>query len=599
MRKLNWILSLLILPFAFAGCSGDADDQVVEVDPNLLTKVEGGRYSGGVLRCNSIENYTTLFPVGIGDVYSTHIAGQGYEGLFKLNQTTLDAEPCIAETFDISKDKLVYTFHIRDGVFFHDNECFADGKGRQVTANDFKYCFEYICSAHPENKWPSHFTDKVVGAQDYFDKKEKSVKGIRVIDDKTLEITLINAYSGLPSLLAILCCAVYPEEAITKYGYDGMKDRIVGTGPFIVSEIKNGESAKFVRNENYWGKDDFGNKLPYLAQVTFTFLHDKHDELQSFRDGNLDVMWNIPVEEITNVMGSFEDAMQGKNRDFELQSINSLNVQYYGFLNTHEVFSDVKVRQAFNYAIDRDSLVEYVLLGEGDPAHNGFIPPMAGYPIEKVTGFDYDVKKAQQLMKEAGYPGGKGFPEITLNYNASGGINTKIGECLLGMLQENLGVNITMTEMPMNELSPKASKGQLAFWRFGWIADYPDPSNFLYMFHGKNIIEGADESINYFRYSSPEFDGIYDLAMKETDEKKRMELYSMCDQVLMDDAVVMPLYFNSSIRLINTQLRNFDINAMEYRDLSIVYYEEKKSDNVRVYDNLYQEEEEAGLVIEE
>src|SRR5690606_14713760 len=116
----------------------------------------------------------------------------------------------------------------------------------------------------------------------------------------------------------------------------------------------------------------------------------------------------------------------GKNREFEVQSVNSLNIQYYGFLFTSETFSDVRVRKAFNYAVNRDSLVEFVLEGEGIPAHHGFVPPMSGYPTSSISGFDYNVPLAKSLMKEAGFPDGKGFPEITLHLNSSGGVNEKI-----------------------------------------------------------------------------------------------------------------------------------------------------------------------------
>ena len=123
-KKILLYLSIIGL---LAGCGGSSDKDGDSQDPNVLIKVEGGKYNGGVLKCNSIENYTTLFPVSINDVYSTHIASQGYEALFKLNQSTLEAEPCIAESFEIDNSKKVYTFHLRKGVFFHDDDCFANG----------------------------------------------------------------------------------------------------------------------------------------------------------------------------------------------------------------------------------------------------------------------------------------------------------------------------------------------------------------------------------------------------------------------------------------------------------------------------------------
>jgi oligopeptide transport system substrate-binding protein len=480
------LLTLTLVPLLTA-CSGDTTVVGNETDPTKIEKVEGGKFKGGVLRLNSIEDYTSLFPVAINDIYSTHIAGQCYEGLFKFNQKTLEAEPCLAESFDIDKTKKIYTFHLRKGVLFHDDACFPESKGREMNANDFKYCFEFLCSDHEENKWPTLFRDRLVGAHEYAAGTAQTVEGIKVIDNYTFELTLVDPFAGLPDLLAVLAAAVYPKEAIDKYGYAGMHNYMVGTGPFIATTLKNGENVEFVRNEKYWAKDEFGNQLPYLSKVTFSFIKTKPEELKAFQDGNLDMVWGLPVEEIPNIMSSFEEALEGKNREFELQSVNSLNIQYYGFLFTSETFNDVRVRKAFNYAVDRDSLVEFVLQGEGIPAHHGFVPPMSGYPTEAVKGFDYNPKLAAQLMKEAGFNGGKGFPEVTLHLNSSGGTNEKIAAYMQGMLKKNLGVTVNLNVIPMAELHPKAERGELDFWRFGWIADYPDPSNFLYLFHGKNI----------------------------------------------------------------------------------------------------------------
>lgn len=590
MKEFKFI-ALLASGLILANCGGNTTENGEEIDPSVIEKVEGGKFRGGILRLNSIENYTSLFPVAINDIYSTHVAGQCYEGLFKFNQKTLEAEPCLAESFEIDNTKKVYTFHLRKGVIFHDDECFPEGKGREVNAEDFKYCFEYLCSNHEENKWPTLFRDRLVGAADYANGKAQSVEGIKVIDNYTLQLTLVDPFGGLTDLLAVLAAAVYPKEAVDKYGYDGLHNYMVGTGPFIATTLKNGELVEFKRNEKYWKKDEFGNQLPYLAKVTISFIKTKPEELKAFQNGELDMVWGLPVEEIPNIMSSFEEALEGKNREFDLQSVNSLNIQYYGFLFTSEIFGNVKVRKAFNYAVDRDSLVEFVLQGEGIPAHHGFVPPMSGYPTETVKGFDYNPKLAQQLMKEAGYPGGKGFPEVTLHLNSSGGTNEKIAEFMKTMLKDNLGVDIKLNVIPMKELHPQAEKGQLDFWRFGWIADYPDPSNFLYLFHGKNIDSTKETSINYFRYSNPKFDELYEKALIEIDEEKRMALYAQCDQILMDDAVVMPLLFNVDIRLINPEVTDFDINELEYRDLTMVYFKKENKTNVRIYDNLIEEEE--------
>ena len=354
------LICFATLSFLVLSCGNSVDtNNEVTIDPNELLKVEGGKFSGGVLKLNSIEDYTTLFPASINDIYSTHIAGQGYEGLLRLNQKTLEVEPCLAESFDIDNNKKVYTFHIRKGAKFADDECFEGGIGREIVADDFSYCFKYLCSNHKDNKWGSLFRGRVLGANEYGAGRSDEVSGIRVLDKYTLQLELINPYSGLPNLLSILATAVYPHEAIDEYGYDGMKNKIVGSGPFVAREIENGNKVVFVKNKDYWKKDEFGNQLPLLSQVEFSFIKDKNAELKAFQDEELDMIWNIPVEEIPNVMGSLEEAKDGKNKEFEVQSINSLNVQYYGFLSTSEVFGDVRIRRAFNYAIDRDSLVDF------------------------------------------------------------------------------------------------------------------------------------------------------------------------------------------------------------------------------------------------
>lgn len=583
-----FILSSIFIGF-LASCGGDEEVTDEDGDPAILEKVEGGKFSGGILRVNSIEDFTSLFPVEVNDVYSTHVLGNTYEGLFRFDQKTLETKPALAESFDIDNSKTVYTFQIRKGVKFHDDDCFSGGTGREMDANDVKYCLDYVCSTHESNKWSSLFRDVIVGAGEYQTGAAKEVSGIKVLDKYSVEITINDPLSSLPDMLALMSTAIYPKEAIDHYGYDGLRNHMVGTGPFIATSIENGNKVEFKKNKNYWRTDEFGNQLPFLNRIEVSFIKDKKAELDAFKADELDMVWGLPVEEIQNIMGTLEEAKEGKNKEFEVQSVNSLNIQYYGFKFTDEIFSNKNVRMAFNYAIDRDSLVEFVLDGEGVPAHNGFVPPLSGYPYESVKGFTYDPVKAKALMAKAGYANGKGFPELTISLNKSGGVNVKIAEFLISMLQNNLGVTVTMETMPMSELFPKVEKGELDFWRFGWIADYPDPATFLNLFHSSNQDGPEGEGNNYFSYLNPEYDKIFEAATKEIDVEKRNKLYAQADQLVIDDAVVMPIMFNVGIRLLNPLIKDFDINEMEYRDLAVVNFKEKK-DKVRVYDNLVDED---------
>lgn len=577
MKKLIPVLALSAL---LASCGGGKNGEEIK-----MVEAKGGVVYGGIFKINQVEDFKNLFPLSINDITSHHIASQMYQGLLKFDQKTLEVVPNIAESFEANPDATQFTFKIRKGVMFHDDECFG-GKGREVTANDFKYCFDKICTATGDNKVYWLFKDKVKGANEHYDATiggkpgpAGGVSGIKVIDNNTLQIDLNFSFSAFPKVIAHSGCWVYPKEAYEKYK-DDMRTKVVGTGPFVIKSIKDGQMVLLEKNENYWEIDEHGNKLPYLQGVKFTFHKEKKTELMEFRKKNLDMVWKLPVEEISSVLGSQEEAKQGGNIDFELQMIDALSIQFYAFLSNGDVFKDKRVRQAFNYAIDREKLVTYTLQGEGTPATYGFVPPFGNYPASNVKGFAFDPNLARKLMSEAGYPNGRGFPKVVLQLNSGGSTNELLAEAVQGMLKENLGVDVEMQVMPLNQLIENFESGKADFWRSAWVADYPDPENFLNLFYGKHVpANPSDKSyINFTRYSSPVFDSTFQAALRTVDEKERLELFAKCDQIIIDDAVVMPVYYDNYIRLVQTNVRNFPINAMEYRDLSRVYFalDEKK-----------------------
>jgi peptide/nickel transport system substrate-binding protein len=574
------LVSVVVLAALMASCGGGK-----KKDEIVIREGKGGVNLGGIFKVNEVENFKNLFPLSINDIYSHHIASQMYQGLLKFDQKTLEVVPCLAETFEANADATVFTFKLRKGVKFHNDACFEGGEGREVKASDFKYCFDRLCTASGDNKLYWLFKDKVKGANEHYEASAKGaapqggVSGVRVVDDHTLEIDLNFSFSAFPKIIAHAGCWVYPKEAYEKYK-DDMRTKVVGTGPFIIKTLKEGEMVLLERNPNYWEVDQHGNQLPYLEGVKFTFHSEKKTELMEFRKKNLDMVWKLPVEEIPSVLGTMDEAKQGGNVEFELQMVDALSIQFYAFLSTSEVFKDKRVRQAFNYGIDRNKLVEFTLMGEGTPALNGFVPPYGEYPSSSVVGYDFDLDKARRLMSEAGFPNGRGFPEVTLQLNSGGTTNELLAEAIQGMLKENLGVNIKLDVIPQNQLIENFESGKSQFWRSAWVGDYPDPENFLNLFYGKNVPSdpSAKSYINFTRYVSPAFDSTFQMAMRTVDEKARLALFAKCDQILIDDAPVMPIYYDNYIRLVQTNVRGLDINAMEYRDFSRVYFvkEEKK-----------------------
>jgi len=585
MKTYFHTLIMLFLTLLVIACNQTVvplDNKVTDFE--TLHQVKGGKFKGGILKTNSISKVTSLFPASATEVYSQHVNSQLFEALFKFNQSTLQVEPCLAESYSVDTTNTIYTFNIRKNVKFHDNSCFKNGKGRLVNATDFQNVFRYLCSNDLLNKSGYLIKDYIKGSESFFNNETDILEGIRVIDEYTLELELNEPFSGILSILALTQTGVYPIEAIEKYKTN-IENNPVGSGPYKLES--NLDQIVLVKNESYWKKDEFGNQLPFISKITIDFEENKTKELISFNAGKIDFVWKIPIEEIPHIMGTLDEAKEGKNRTFNLQSINSLQIQYYGFNLTKDIFKKKKVRQALNYAINKYSLVTHVLQGEGSPANHGIIPNLQNYQNTKIKGYNFNPRKARKLLRSAGYPNGKGFPIIELPFNKNGQINLLMAQNLKTQLKNILNIEVKLVELDHEKIINLREEGKLSFWRSGWIADYPDPSNFISQFHSKYIIEGQNISHNHARYSNKEFDNHLDKAMYEVDDQKRMQYYLKAEQLLVDDAIFIPMYYVSEIRLVNPQLKNFPINKIEYRDYSVSYFTPKiTGKKVRVYDNL-------------
>lgn len=572
------IYSLLVAGL-FASCGGENGTT------GEAREAKGGVYYGGVFRMNEVEDFRNLYPLNITEVTSHRIVNQVYEGLVKLSQADLTVVPSLAEKWEKNADATQWTFFLRKGVKFHDDPCFGDGKGREVTAKDFKYCFERLCSSSPENQqFGNTFKDRVKGANEYFqstiDKKPlaEGVSGVKIVDDYTIQIDLLHPFAGFLNILSTPGCWVYPSEAADKYGVD-MRVKCVGTGPFQVKSIKEGEVAILERNPNYWNVDEHGNQLPYLDAVKFTFIKEKKSELLEFKRGNLDMIFRLPIEMIPDILGELDHAKEG-NQPFDMQVVPAMSIFYYGFQHKGDIFNKKEVRLAFNYAIDREKIVNYTLQGEGVPGNFGIVPPsFKEYDSKSLTGYTFDVDKARNYMKTAGYQDGKGFPKLTLQINSGGGDrNVQTAEVIQKMLKENLNIDVEINVMPFAEHLESLETGKAQFWRTGWSADYPDPETFLTLLYSKHIPEKiSDKSyLNSVRYKSARFDSLFTAALQEVDDKKRFDLYRQADQQAIDDAAIMPIFYDENYRLVQTNVKNFPANAMEYRDMTRVYLEPKE-----------------------
>lgn len=538
---------------------------------------KGGIQYGGVFSVNEIEDFRSLYPLNITDVTGHRIANQVYEGLLKLDQETLELVGGIASSWESNDDGTVYTFNLRKDVYFHDDPCFDDGKGRLVTAEDVKFSLDRLFRASSSNVMASSYMDRIAGASEYYElsksgkQPESGVEGIKVLDPETVQIELEHPFPGMMKILTLPAFWIYPPEALEAYG-DEMRIRCVGTGPFKIKTVKEGEVVILERNHNYWGNDTHGNQLPYLDAIKYTFIKEKRTELNEFMKGNLDMVFDLPTEEVVKIRAGSEEGIE---QPYQFQSVPSMIIQYYGFQHQSDVFADVNVRKAFNYSIDRQQIVKYALQGKGYAAENGIVPPcFKDYDTQAVKGYTYDADLARSYLKKAGYPEGEGFPVLTLQLNYGGSVNVQVAEAIQKMLEETLDISIELTLVPRSQHYERVETGKALFWRDGWSADYADPETFLNLFYGQLVPENlSDKSyINSIRYQNPEFDKVFEAALRETDDAKRMSLFQQADQIAMDDAAVIPLYYEESIRLLQTDVANFPINPMEYRDFSNVHF---------------------------
>lgn len=568
MKRINAYLTIFLL-IIITACGGESETQKEAI---------GGKMYGGEFRFMSVEKVNNLFPLSTIDVYAQRINSQIFEPLLKIDMETMNVVPAIAESYKISEDAKTFTFQIRKGVFFHEDACLSGGT-REVTAQDVKFTLEMACSGLPENQTSYLLVNRIVGAADFYDKTKKAlvktgVSGIKVINDYSLEIKLTEPFVGFDRILSHTNLSVFPKEAYEKYGKDISKHP-VGTGPFMLEKMDD-QGITLKRNSGYWKKDELGNQLPFLDKVVMTYVQDKKSELMAFRNKTIDLVLEIPVEEIENVFGTLEEAQEGKNVKHKVESESSMNINYVAFADESPEFSDMRVRKAFNLAVNTTEIVDKYLLGEGWAVKNGFVPKMDNYPSEQVKGHKTNIDQAKALLAQAGYPNGKNFPVLDFYVNAMEGSSAhKMSVAVAEQIKQGLNIDLKIKLCSLEERDQAITTGKAKIWRSGWVADYPDPENFLSLFYGGNLTE-ASSAINAFRFKNAEFDVLYEKASKEINQEKRNALLVKCDQIVIDQAAVMPILTKDFLIIVNARIRDMKTNAMESLDFSTIYIKEPK-----------------------
>ncbi|MDR1471056.1 MAG: ABC transporter substrate-binding protein [Synergistaceae bacterium] len=479
---------------------------------------------GGVIRWQEVANPPKLDPHMATDTTSARVIYCVFENLVVNSVDGQSIEPWLAESWSASPDGLTWTFKLRPGVHFHKE---VEGKptengGREVTAEDWKWSFERMI----RDKSPrAYFIEQVEGYQDMVNGKADEWSGIKAVDKYTLEFTLSESFAPFVSVLAYNSFAVVPKEDVLKWGAD-FNFHPVGTGPFVFQEWVQDQRVTLKRNPNYWLEDERGNRLPYLDGWEMVVIPDAAVAWEEFKKGNIDLLRDVPeraVAEARNLLGGhlLEKAQPG--------------TYYWGFNMTKEPYKSNKaLRHAFNYAVNRQLINELVLEGLWFPA-KGVLPPSIPAYNPDLKGYEYDIERAKELMKEAGFE--NGF-EATLTVNPNTR-NRAVAEAIQAQVAE-AGIKLNIQVLDWGVQLDLLDRGESDMYRMGWVADYLDPDNFLYVnLHSSNL--GAKG--NYSYYKNEEADRLMDQGRVETDPAKRTEIYRRAEEIIVEDAPWIYLFY--------------------------------------------------------
>lgn len=530
--------------------------------------------SGGLFKMSLSDNILSIFPHNLVDAAAFNLMNQVYEGLFELDEKTNEFIPKLADSYALSDDGTVYTITLKKGIFFHDDPIFPEGKGREVKAEDVVYCFTKLCEPSENNALYPYVIDLIKGASEYRQAKiegrktQERPEGLRLVDDYTLQIELEHPTPNFLAILTHPCCWVFPKEL---YEYEEQINYwCIGTGPFKANIIKMNDVIIFQRNQNYREMDSLGRALPYLDAIRCNFVENENDQLDAFLDGNLDLIISVPRDNVQQLVANSKNS--GAN--YSIMTIPGMRVEYYGFQHRTDLFGNVDVRRAINYAIDREYLVDSVLRGFGEPAVYGFVPPAApGYEAEAIDGYTFNPDKARKLLKGAGYEDPQEFPVLTIQINDGNPTALEVAEAIQGMLADYLDLTVELSILPRDKHYEEIERGRVAIWRDGWIADYPDPENFLKLFHGKLVPEDSVKAsyLNTVRFKNTDFDEYFERSTRELNPKQRQKLLYQADSVVMENAAVAPLYYEQWVWLVNNRVKNLSVTPMGNLDLSQVY----------------------------
>jgi ABC-type transport system substrate-binding protein len=498
-----------------------------------------------VFRYNEHSNITSLDPAFAKDQRNIWAVNQLYNGLVELDDS-LHVKPAIAKSWTISEDGKSYKFTLRDDVYFHKHALFGKDSTRKVTANDFEYSFNRLL-------------DKEVASPGGW--VLQNVASFKAENDSVFSMELKQPFPPFLGLLAMKYCSVVPKEAVEYFG-NTYRANPIGTGPFQFKLWVENTKLVYRKNPLYFEKDAKGKQLPYLEAVAVTFLPDKQSEFLQFIQGNIDFMKSLDAsykDDILNTDGTLKEKYVAS---IIMQTGAYLNTEYLGIYLDGDVQTPTKsklIRQAINYGFDREKMIKFLRNGIGTPATSGFIPN--GLPsFNNQKGYSFNPEKARELVAQYKEETGDQNPQITITTNSN---YLDLCEFIQRELQK-IGLATKVDVIPPSTLRQGKASGKLPIFRASWIADYPDAENYVSLFYSKNFTPNGP---NYTHFKNETFDRLYEESIKEVSVDKRYTLYQKMDSIIIEEAPIVPLYYDEVIRFRQKNVKGLGINPIDLLDL--------------------------------